>query len=228
MTNINNKKISKVVKISKILVQIIIRLGIIFIILKQKTELSIKKINSIYFQIIKISIFLNKFLTSRLLVGGIMDNTVKDAMIKTVPMITLAYLEHLISKKKVGLTKNNFKDIIISTGKGVIISTTMLSGLGDLVQEDIFLTFNQAILPVIGMGQQLDKLEKFVKVLMNMAMQCLLLDTVGDVKKISNVALNKSVMKMSDKLYKAQEKIKEKISKNGIGSLYKGKHTRFS
>ena len=63
---------------------------------------------------------------------------------------------------------------------------------------------------------------------MNMAMQCLLLDTVGDVKKISNVALNKSVMKMSDKLYKAQEKIKEKISKNGIGSLFKGKHTRFS
>ena len=207
ITNLNTKETTtgkkvKNVKIKNILIRIILRIGLLILFLKEKTEMSLKKVNSIYYQIMKITVILNRVMEYLLMHTDIVKSKkIKDVMIKTVPLLTLAYLEHLITKGRIRLKKQNVKNILSSMSKIAIIGSTMKSGFVEYLNEPGFLTVNQVILPMIGMGKQVDKMEICLKEIMEVAMKCLVIDVISDMGKVIHQMKQKEIyMKVMNEL----------------------------
>ena len=195
-------KRKRIIQSTLMLLKILTKLHIIYNLVRTKMDLSLNQINALYYQLISISVILNKFCIQKLLGNGnLASSAMQTTIASTVPVITMSYLEHVVSKQKLSVSKANIKNMILGAGKTSMIASSLHTSIAGVVHKDAYSVLNQALLPLFGHGQHLDKLENYVKILINTAITAFILDVMQDTVKITPKSIKKGLITVIDKVF---------------------------
>ena len=226
ITNENNKHNSSKI-VLKLILKLIGRVALIYQIIQSKMKLNINQIQNIYFYLIDVSRFVNtKCIDILLGNGNLASSAVKTVIATTIPLITVSYLEHIVTKEKLSVSKQNIKNIILGSKKTETLTKTLHIGAAGLLGKSMYSAFNQILMQSLGYDRQMDKLLYFTKEIMNNLTLALFLNELSDAKKLSALAINKVKNIIIDQIYSV--KVIRINSVTGKRSNAKGRHIKFN
>lgn len=199
----------------KTMLIILLRLCSIRGFLQVQKTINLEMMNKLLFMFINISTFINKHLIDIVFLPNmISSNLLKTTISTTIPLLSLAYIEHIAISQKLSVSKKDVLSMMSSSGKSALLSSAMKVGMAGATGEDGYYLLNQVVLPSIGQGRHLNVLRNQCDLLINTTITGLFLQVVDDSMKVVEPIKQ---LKFLEKAYsKLLNKIWEKPSSKQI------------